>query len=85
MTITSDDSKPETVSKKRAFGTWACFDDTRNTNGSGRAYVSSNKSVRGKEAMLLCQVLLFAGGLTTTLFAICAASPLREDDPFSGC
>jgi hypothetical protein len=35
--------------------------------------------------MLLCQVLLFVGGLTTTLFAISAVCPVPKGNPITGC
>lgn len=35
--------------------------------------------------MFLYHVLLFAGGLATTLFAITASCPLPEDQPITGC
>lgn len=35
--------------------------------------------------MFLSQVLLFAGGLTTTLFALSVILPLPKNNPFSGC
>lgn len=36
-------------------------------------------------AMFLYQVLLIAGGLTTTLFAISAVCPVPRNKPITGC
>lgn len=35
--------------------------------------------------MFLYQVLLFVGGLTTTIFAIQAVFPVSQDKPITGC
>ncbi len=35
--------------------------------------------------MFLYQVLMFVGGLATTLLAISAVCPIREDKPITGC
>jgi len=35
--------------------------------------------------MFLCQILLFVGGLTTTIFAINSVCPVRKDRPITGC
>ena len=35
--------------------------------------------------MFVCQVLLFAGGFVTTLFAVSVICPVRKDQPITGC
>jgi hypothetical protein len=35
--------------------------------------------------MFVSEVLLFAGGFLTTLFAISVICPVRKDQPITGC